>query len=708
MSGRRVLSYTLRALGGLIALLVFLLFVVDFGFLKPKLEQVVSSATGREFRIAGDLHLKLLPRPSLQLADVSLSSPDWGTQAHMLQADNASLEVGFWSLLAQPIIIRDFTLEGVNVLVETNTSEALNWNIAKATDESDPVTQNLPPSAEPTEQSLPLKILSANLNNIQIIYRKTAADDFTFALNNLDIRAQDDHLTTLNADATLAQLPLTLAGEVTAVRSDLKLKIGEVDINSQYDYADSDVAFKTSVSSLNALGQLLSLDNLPTENLTLGGSIAIDGNKIHLSNITAALSDMQLILNGVLDTAEASANLTTSYSGDKLSTLAADLPAIPFTLAADIFATSEAASINTFSAKFGDSELTGDAKVTLTEVPALKINLNAKLVDLEPFEPAAKDASATKEASPKEKAPPQRYVFEETPLPIDVLNTFNLDINASIDRLVTRTGELNNVLLALELKDGQLTLHNQLSNKHGGELTSNLLFDASQAKNELTLNTQVHNFKIMSLSGEGVPDEDVPATNLNLALRAKGGSPRALASSLDGKILLRQGPGKVNNNLIESFSGDIVAQLIGALNPFANKEPLTVWDCGIVGIDFSSGKGDITGFLLQTEKLMIVGGGGIDLNTEELNFEFNTKPRKGVGVSADMFVTPFVELNGTLAQPGVGLNKKGLLLTGGAAILTGGMSFLYKGIIDRATAEGSQCNKVLEAIAERSAAEPAN
>jgi hypothetical protein len=30
---------------------------------------------------------------------------------------------------------------------------------------------------------------------------------------------------------------------------------------------------------------------------------------------------------------------------------------------------------------------------------------------------------------------------------------------------------------------------------------------------------------------------------------------------------------------------------------------------------------------------MIVGGGDIDLNTEKLNIEFNTKPRKGVGVS---------------------------------------------------------------------------
>lgn len=93
---------------------------------------------------------------------------------------------------------------------------------------------------------------------------------------------------------------------------------------------------------------------------------------------------------------------------------------------------------------------------------------------------------------------------------------------------------------------------------------------------------------------------------------------------------------------------------------------------------------------------MIVGGGDIDLKTEMLNIEFNTKPRKGVGISADMFVTPFVKLKGTLANPSVGLNKKGTLLTGGAAIATGGLSLLVKAAFDRATAEADQCEKVLE------------
>ena len=60
-----------------------------------------------------------------------------------------------------------------------------------------------------------------------------------------------------------------------------------------------------------------------------------------------------------------------------------------------------------------------------------------------------------------------------------------------------------------------------------------------------------------------------------------------------------------------------------------------------------------------------------------------------------MFVTPFVKVTGTLAQPGLSLNAKGTILAGGAAVLTGGISLLVRGLADRATAEGDSCGKAL-------------
>jgi hypothetical protein len=221
---------------------------------------------------------------------------------------------------------------------------------------------------------------------------------------------------------------------------------------------------------------------------------------------------------------------------------------------------------------------------------------------------------------------------------------------------------------------------------------------ASDSTASMSITAEAIDLRLGAFSGEEVPDDLVPMTELKLGIQTNGTSPRQLASSANGRLLVTQGPGRIKNELIGKLSGDLFAQLFGALNPLAKEEEYSNWDCSIFAIDFISGDGEISGFLLQGEKIMVVGGGGVDLNTEKLNIEFNTKPRAGVGVSADMFVTPFVKLSGTLAEPGVGLNKKGLLLEGGMAVATGGLSFLYKGVMDRATAEGGQCEAVMAEI----------
>ena len=123
----------------------------------------------------------------------------------------------------------------------------------------------------------------------------------------------------------------------------------------------------------------------------------------------------------------------------------------------------------------------------------------------------------------------------------------------------------------------------------------------------------------------------------------------------------------------------------------SREDPTSRLECGIIAVDIKDGLAKVEPLMLQSDKLLVLAGGTLDLNTEKLNFEFNTKPREGVGVSADMFVTPFVSLEGTLASPGVGMNETGTLLTAGAAFATGGLSLLYQGIADRATGAMDQC-----------------
>jgi AsmA protein len=289
-------------------------------------------------------------------------------------------------------------------------------------------------------------------------------------------------------------------------------------------------------------------------------------------------------------------------------------------------------------------------------------------------------------------------VFKDEPLPLEALEGFAAEFDVGIERLKMSATEFRNLTVKGTIKDGNLEMDSTFDGVYGGKFENELTLTQAGGSADVKVMAKARDLKLGTLSGPDIPQDQIPASAVDLDITAAGATPRALAASADGKVVFTQGAGRVENELIGKLSGDVLAQLVSALNPFAEEEETTNWECTVFGIEFESGLGEITGFLFQSEKLMIVGGGKIDLNTEKLNIEFNTKPRAGVGVSADMFVTPFVALSGTLASPSVGLNEKGLLLEGGAAVLTGGMSFLYKGLVDRATAEAGQCDSALEAV----------
>src|SRR6185295_1617635 len=104
----------------------------------------------------------------------------------------------------------------------------------------------------------------------------------------------------------------------------------------------------------------------------------------------------------------------------------------------------------------------------------------------------------------------------------------------------------------------------------------------------------------------------------------------------------------------------------------AAQDPYLELECTVVRADIVDGQVTVSPVLMQSDKGTIVAAGKIDLGTEALAFQFNTRPRTGVGVSAGMFTNPFIEVAGTLASPKVGVGTKAAL-SGAAAVATGGL-----------------------------------
>ena len=83
------------------------------------------------------------------------------------------------------------------------------------------------------------------------------------------------------------------------------------------------------------------------------------------------------------------------------------------------------------------------------------------------------------------------------------------------------------------------------------------------------------------------------------------------------------------------------------------------------------------------DKIDVHSSGTIDLNTEALSINFNTKSRKGIGLSAGKAITPYLQVVGNLANPWISLNRETVAVSGTVAIATAGMSVIAESLYDR-------------------------
>lgn len=496
---------------------------------------------------------------------------------------------------------------------------------------------------------------------------------------------------------------LNIQTVVTSVESGTQLavdaKVGEIAATATATLQGDTIAFKAAVPALDKVGEALEIQGLPAQDLAVDGRVVTAAQETQLQGITALLGEAEIKLDGSLSKDTDTAQFAIKANGPSLAVLSADLPEIPFKAALNANVTPEHLVLDEIETTFDESDLAGSLDVKMGDKPAVAGKFKSKRLDLTPFAAGGEEADKQKQAKPEaeqDKAE-SKYVFVEKPLPFEELNKANIDIDADIGRFTVNDLVLLDVFTAVDLKDGNLQLKNRFRGPEGGKSVSDIALTTADKSGKLDIKVNMRDLRLNLISGDVEEPSLIPPVGVTVEIKASGRSPRVLASSASGRVLVTQGKGQMENDLLAKVSGDILAQLFSALNPFAKEEETTPLECTILAIDMKNGEADVAGMLFQTEKVKAVGGGDIDLKTEELNIEFNTKPRSGIGVSADLFVTPFVKLVGTLASPSIGVDEKGALLAG-AAVATGGLALVAKGAADRATGEMDRCATLLDEV----------
>jgi uncharacterized protein involved in outer membrane biogenesis len=426
-------------------------------------------------------------------------------------------------------------------------------------------------------------------------------------------------------------------------------------------------------------------------------------SRVSVQKFEARLGNLDVVIVGNLieESEDESADLAFRATSNDLSTLGRlngeQLPAMPLDLIADFKGNARQFKLQNISAKFGESNVTGSIDISL-EKPRSTINLalQSDLIDLRPFLGTEEPATDSPDTDDSDRLIPA------TPLPIDALAAIDGVIDIKINEIRHKEDSLENFVLDAVVNNGELQVPQFTVEGPRGKLRGNLsIVPTSPEKADVKFGLHADQL-VLNLSGKPDADLDiVPAFDLNLNITGSGGDLQELAASLNGSLQMGSEGGTlegVDLSLLDTFILDEVFSLI---MPKTEKDDDLELSCVALIWKAEDGKMKTNpAFAFTTKKISVIAKGSINLKTEAIKINFNATPNKALKISASELFNPYILVGGTLADPAVGLDPTNVIVHGGAAAATAGISILAKGLLDRIGNIAPLCEEMLKKIQE--------
>lgn len=364
----------------------------------------------------------------------------------------------------------------------------------------------------------------------------------------------------------------------------------------------------------------------------------------------------------------------------------------------------ETVRIDNLVARLGESDVRGLLRLEKGDIPNLSLELRSDALRIVPL---LEEADVVYEAEP---AFDDGRVIPDVKMPFDAMRKLNASVVVDIGELQREELRLSNVTLRGELRDGALRVHDAGFQAGDGWLQARAALEPAEGAGRATLAAKAEGLTFGYI-GLGVGPSTRTGFDVNLA--TTGADLRTMAGNANGVLFLDGRNFTVpSNTFLKRLYGDLLNEIFETINPFSVAETETAISCIVLPIKIDNGQlGVNPEALVRTDKLRIVSDASIDLKSEKLEMSFRTTPRRGITISAGEILNPFVMVVGTLASPRLAVDATGTLISGGAAVATGGLSILARATWDRLVRSRTPCETAaeqgLEALRERFADLPA-
>jgi uncharacterized protein involved in outer membrane biogenesis len=184
----------------------------DYNKLKPRIARMVKDATGRELNLGGEVDLAIGFSPALVVTNVTFANAPWGSQSQMIKIETLQAQVRLLSLLHREVEVKNISLAGVEVLLETDPNGKGNWDF---------IAGNRKGKSAGTFKPTEIDIDKIHIENLRFIFHKSkTGSKRQYTLTRLDVaRSESEDELTIDLKADYDGLPITLSGKIGLIRN---------------------------------------------------------------------------------------------------------------------------------------------------------------------------------------------------------------------------------------------------------------------------------------------------------------------------------------------------------------------------------------------------------------------------------------------------------------------------------------------------------
>ncbi|KPK25206.1 MAG: hypothetical protein AMK69_14895 [Nitrospira bacterium SG8_3] len=497
----KVIKWVIMVAGGLVALVIIALLIVpsfvDLQSYKPRIEKMVSDATGRPFSIGGDIDLSLFPWVGFSSSDIHLGNPPGFKEKDFASLKTIEVRVKLIPLISKDIQVKRFIMEEPRIALEKSKSGRTNWeDMGKKSAEAAPKPKKEKAPEGGAGEGLPIAGLAVGefaVTKGSIIWIDHSKGERK-EVSNVNLRLEDvslDRPIRLALSALLDGKPIELKGNVGPLGKEPGKGTMPVDL------------------SIKALKEL---------EMDLKGKL-VD---------PATSQQFEL----VLQVSPFSPRKLMSALGQDFPVKTADPNALnKVAFKAQLKGNPNSVSISDGALQLDESNLIFSMKAKDFAKPDLAFDLNLDKIDLDRYLPPPSEKKTGEKKEEKKPSAAERKKADYTPL-----RKLLLDGKIRIGNLKAHGAKVQDIYLKVSAKNGLINMDPLTLNLYQGNVSSKGAFDVRQDVPKSNMALQAKGIQVSPLLKDVLKKDFLEGTvkaDMNIAM--VGDDPEKIKNTLDGK-----------------------------------------------------------------------------------------------------------------------------------------------------------------------------